>query len=319
VSARDAFVARRRSRWNELEALLDRVPLHRLPPADISRTAALYRDACADLMQARALSLGTDVTTYLDTLVGRGHSALYGPRPYSVRAAADLLFRTFPATLRRNGLLFMAAALLFVVPLAVGCVMALRSEAFALGVLPRWTLEQFANDYAGGFSKGRAVGTAGMMAGYYVQNNVGIAFRCFATGIVYGVGSVFFLFYNGLLIGTTLGFVVRGGAGVNILTFMGGHSPFELTAIVISGTAGLRMGYALIATGGRSRRQSLRAAGSDLGALILGAAALLLVAACIEAFWSPSSVPNPVKWVVSAINWTAVVAFLWWAGREPRR
>ena len=319
MSARDAFVAARQSRWNELEALLDRGPIHRLPPADIGRVAGLYRDACADLMQARALSLGTDVTTYLDTTVSRGHSALYGPRAYSARVATDLLFRVFPATLRRNGRLFAVATLLFVVPLAVGCVMALRSEPFALGVLPRWTLEQFANDYAAGFSKGRAVGTAGMMTGYYVQNNVGIAFRCFATGILYGAGSVFFLFYNGLVIGTTVGFVARSGAGVNILTFMSGHSPFELTAILISGTAGLRMGYALIATGGRSRRQSLRAASPDLGALILGAAALLLVAAGVEAFWSPSSAPNAAKWAVSAVNWVAVSAFLLRAGREPGR
>ena len=42
-----------------------------------------------------------------------------------------------------------------------------------------------------------------------------------------------------------------------------------LTAIVISGGAGLKMGYALVATGGRTRLGSLRAQASDLATLIL--------------------------------------------------
>ena len=84
------------------------------------------------------------------------------------------------------------------------------------------------------------------MAGFYVYNNVGIAFRCFATGVLFGAGSLFFLIYNGLVTGTVAGYVMSAGHGGNIWTFMCGHAPFELTAIVIAGGAGLEMGYALV-------------------------------------------------------------------------
>src|SRR5262245_7795633 len=102
VVSRDAFVGERRPSWNALDQLPGVGPLHRLSAPEIGRLAALYREACADLMRARALSLGTDITSYLDALVSRGHSLLYGPRPYSPAAARDLLLVAFPRTLRRH-------------------------------------------------------------------------------------------------------------------------------------------------------------------------------------------------------------------------
>jgi uncharacterized membrane protein SpoIIM required for sporulation len=169
--------------------------------------------------------------------------------------------------------------------------------------------------YSEGFDKGRATGVDTGMAGFYVYNNIGIAFRCFATGIFYGAGSIFFLVYNGLMIGTVTGFVSQAGFGHNILTFMCGHGPFELTAIIIAGAAGLRMGYALIETEGRTREGSLRAAAPDVARLIVGAAVMLFFAALIEGFWSPSAAPPVVKWFFSGTVSLLVIGFLVLGGR----
>jgi uncharacterized membrane protein SpoIIM required for sporulation len=129
---------------------------------------------------------------------------------------------------------------------------------------------------------------------------------------------LFFLVYNGLVTGTVLGYVQKSGHADNILTFMCGHSPFELTAIVISGGAGLRMGYALLGTSGRTRLGSLRAVADDLISLILGAALFLFIAALIEGWWSPSGLPSQVKWAFSAVMSSLVVGFLLLAGRGKR-
>jgi hypothetical protein len=51
-------------------------------------------------------------------------------------------------------------------------------------------------------------------------------------------------------------------------------------------------------------------------ALISGAAVMLLIAAAIEGFWSPSSVPHEVKWAVGALNMLLVSLFLLLAGRS---
>src|SRR5262249_39672962 len=151
---------------------------------------------------------------------------------------------------------------------------------------------------------------------FYVYNNVGIAFQCFATGVLFGLGSVFYLIYNGLVMGTVVGWVAHQGHGTNILTFVCGHSTFELTAIVIAGAAGLQMGYALVATGGLTRWGSLRAQAREIAVLVLGAAGMLLCAAAIEGFWSPSSVPKQVKWAAAGGLALLVTLYFLLAGRR---
>ena len=155
-----------------------------------------------------------------------------------------------------------------------------------------------------------------MMAGFYVQNNVGIAFRCFATGALAGLGSIFFLVYNGLIIGATFGYLGNVGLGGNLLEFTSGHSAWELTGICLSGAAGLRLGWAMIVTDGRTFVGSLRRAAPELYRLILGTAVLLLVAAAIEGFWSASPVPRPVKYGFGVVQWFIVGGWLYFGGRR---
>ncbi|MEZ4374935.1 MAG: stage II sporulation protein M [Polyangiaceae bacterium] len=315
---RDEFVAKRSARWDELERLLVDKGLHRLPPATISRIAALYRVICADLMRARSLGIGADVTGHLDVLASRAHNVLYAPKPYRLRALWDLIVFGFPRAFRANWRFNLLAFVLFYLPLAVGIIGALHSTEFAEGILPRAMLRSMEEAYSHGFDDGRATGADAAMAGFYVHNNVGIAFRCFATGIVFGFGSMFFLVYNGLVTGAVLGHVMHVGHGVNILTFICGHGPFELNAIVIAGGAGLQMGYALVRTDGLTRTASLRKRAPELFSQISGAAFMLLIAACIEGFWSPSSIPPPVKWGFSAVMTTLVLVYLLFVGRVKR-
>src|SRR6202008_638920 len=96
-----------------------------------------------------------------------------------------------------------------------------------------------------------------MMFGYYIRNNVGVAFQCFAGGLFAGLGSVFFLAYNGAFSGALAGYLTQRGLSSTFYAFIATHSSFELTAIVLAGAAGLKMGHSLLAPGRLTRRQSL--------------------------------------------------------------
>ena len=95
-----------------------------------------------------------------------------------------------------------------------------------------------------------------------------------------------------------------------------GHSPWELTGVTVSGTAGLRLGWALIETSGRTRTASLKAAGPGLVYLVCGATGLLLVAASIEAFWSAGPFGLRGKLVFGAIQVVVVATWLGLSGRS---
>ena len=314
--SQDEFVAARSADWKELDRLLSSgESLHKLDGATISRAAALYRSLCTDLMRCRAARVTPDLAAHLDGLAGRAHAALYGAQPFRIPGVLAFFARDFPRALRANGRLFAVACALFFLPFAVGLLGALASDDFSTRVMPAQALEEMAKGYSQGFAGGRDAGTDTGMAGFYVYNNVGIAFRCFATGILYGAGSLFFLVYNGLVTGTAVGYVMSVGHGGNIWTFMCGHAPFELTAIVIAGGAGLQMGYALVATEGLTRVTSLRRAAPAIARQILGAASMLLIAALLEGFWSPSSLPAPIKWTASGVFSLLVVLYLALVGR----
>ena len=307
IIPQDQFVAARRRDWEELDRLIS-LPGKR-DGADLSRVASLYRAVCNDLVHAEASRYTPDMMGYLNSVAGRTHNVLYGPRPLRVFGFIRLLLVEFPVALRKNGRLFALACALFLIPAAVGLFGSLASRAFSESVLPRAVIEGMEQAYSESLSRGRAESVDAGMAGFYVFNNVGIALRCFATGLVFGLGSVYFLVYNGLLIGTQAGTVMHAGYGANIWTFMCGHGGFELIAIFVAGGAGLQMGYALVATDGLTRFGSLRRHRRDIVAQVVGAAVMLVIAAGIEAFWSPSSVAPPIKWAVGAFNLLLIIAF----------
>jgi uncharacterized membrane protein SpoIIM required for sporulation len=155
------------------------------------------------------------------------------------------------------------------------------------------------------------------MFGYYISHNIGIAFQCFAGGLFAGIGTLFYLLYNGAIAGAIGGYLTERGHSATFYSFVATHSAFELTAIVLSGAAGLKIGHSLLAPGRLRRGQSLVAATKDSAVIVSGAAIMLLIAAAIEAFWSSASwLPHPVKYAVASACWIGVLSYLAFQGRS---
>jgi uncharacterized membrane protein SpoIIM required for sporulation len=135
-----------------------------------------------------------------------------------------------------------------------------------------------------------------------------------------GIGTLLVLFFNGLFIGGIAGHLTRLDYVDTFYPFVIGHGSFELTAIVFSGAAGLRLGYALIDPGPFSRLDALRLAGRDVVPMIYGIVFMLVIAAFLEAFWSSSTLlPVSTKYTVGALLWALVLVYCFSGRRhEPR-
>ena len=312
-----AFVASRRDDWTKLGDVVRIATergVRRLSPRDLAALAPLYRDLCADLARAQASRYSAPLVEYLQGLTAQSHTAIYAA-PRSARSRVRDALVAFPRAVRRRRVAVFLAFLLFFVPFAFGLLATLRDPEFAFKVAPESMLRPLTEAYAKGFSEGRQGGEGAMMAGFYVNNNVGIALRCFAMGIFGGLGSAFYLFQNGLTIGAVMGYVTTQGAGDNILTFVVGHSSFELGAIVLAGAAGMSMGWSVVSPGSKTRLQSLQDTSNDVVVIVAGAAVMLLIAAALEGFWSGSSVPSGIKRAFGATMLLLVVSYLGFAGR----
>jgi uncharacterized membrane protein SpoIIM required for sporulation len=169
---------------------------------------------------------------------------------------------------------------------------------------------------------GRTSGDDWQMFGFYIMHNVGISFQCFAAGLMLGIGSLVMVGYNGLLFGAVAGFLVTRGDSERFFSFVCTHAAFELTAIVLSGAAGLKLGHAVLAPGRLTRTQALMQASRDTSPVVFCFFAFLIIAAAIEAFWSSAGWIAPgVKYGVAACCWISVFAYLGLQGRghEPAR
>ena len=150
------------------------------------------------------------------------------------------------------------------------------------------------------------------MFGFYIRNNIGIAFQCFAGGLFAGVGSLFFLVYNGASSARVAGYLTERGLGDTSISFVVTHGAFELTGIVLSGAAGLdarpcAAGARPALAPGRARARGAATRSSSSTA----SRRCCVVAAAVEAFWSSARwVPAPVKYGVAAACWVAVLALL---------
>ena len=85
------------------------------------------------------------------------------------------------------------------------------------------------------------------------------------------------------------------------MEFVTAHGPFELTAIVLSAAAGMRLGFSLISTRGRSRLDSLKQNLKYVVPTLVAACLLFIGAALIEGFISPSDLPYAFKALVGGV------------------
>jgi uncharacterized membrane protein SpoIIM required for sporulation len=314
--SREAFEKSHELQWRALEASVERLENRRGGDA-APDFPELYRQVCHHLALARHRRYGADLELRLNRLVLRGHQQLYRSRAGDLAAVLRFAASGFPRLVRAEAKLVLLSLLLFAGPLIVMLLAVPGRPELALSVLPPSTVEEMGQQYApnGSLETGRPVDSDLLMFGYYIYNNIGIAFRTFAGGILGGLGSIFFLVYNGLAIGAVAGHIQYMGYQDNFYPFAIGHGAFELTAIVLAGAAGLRLGFALLAPGRLSRGQALVAAARRATGMVYGVAAMLTIAAFLEAFWSPSAAPALVKLVVGGALWLYVLVYFLAGGR----
>ncbi|MED5370846.1 MAG: stage II sporulation protein M [Myxococcota bacterium] len=323
------FVRRHAQEWARFETTLERLgdPTQGrtrgrsvLPSAQDTDFPQRYRQICQQLALARKRRYSSEIVDRLNRMALRGHTHLYRRPPGSARRLADYLLHEIPLAVRREWRLVSLAHLLFYGSgLAVFLAIQVDPDLVYTLIDPA-QVAQIEDMYEPGgevSSVQRSSDSDLMMFGFYIRNNIGIAFRTFAGGALLGLGSLFFLLFNGLFMGAVFGHLHHIGYGETLYPFVVGHGSFELTAIVLSAAAGLRLGSSWIAPGNRTRAQAFLEAARRTTPILYGFFAMLFIAAFIEAFWSSKAVvPVNVKYAVGAVLWVLVYGWLLLGGRR---
>lgn len=317
----DLLQARRKD-WAELETLcihFESKSSVQREPERLTRFAALYRSLCADLALAEAYQLPPEVTRYLHRLVGRAHNQLYRSRQFTISTWARTLLIDVPQQLFNDGYLRLAFCI-FWGAFLLSAMLATSQPGFAEAVLSPEMMQQMEEMYTSAPSE-LDPEARGAMLGFYVFNNASIGLRCFAFGLVFGIGGMLVTFYNAVTLGAVFGHMSTLKQWENFSEFVTAHAPFELTAIVLSAAAGMRMGFSLINTGGMRRVAALQQAAAQSTPVACVGVLLFAMAAMIEAYVSPAPIPYAYKAGVAVLSAGLLMFYFVGLGipREARR
>lgn len=313
----NAWIDKRKSLWERMAVLLDRAGsagIGSLNHQELRELALLYRQIAGDLSALRQDRTAKNLQAQLNALLARGHSLVYSQQRKGVGLIWQFFRREYPALFRKTLSYTLVSGSLLVVGALLGATLTVMRPAFMTHLLgpqmlaeinkhEMWTLS--INSMAPAASSG------------IMTNNLSVTFATYAMGITAGIGTLYLIGWNGILLGVVAAACAQHQMSIQLWSFVVPHGSLELPSIVLAGAAGLRLAAGLLFPGMYSRRYSIAVAGAESGRLLAGIIPLLVIAGILEGFFSPSTtIPVPLKFVTGAVLFCALLAWLFSSPQE---
>ncbi|RMG54271.1 MAG: stage II sporulation protein M [Bacteroidetes bacterium] len=277
-----AFLRQNKDKWLEYERMLFEGKRSDMDP---DRLAELYVQLTDDLAYARTFYPRSQVVRYLNGLAARTHLAIYRNKKDPRSRFLTFWTRELPLIYRRNHRYMLYAFLIFSFSFVLGLLGALHEEDFVRVVLGdayvNMTLENIENgDPMGVYKRSSSF----VMFVEIAFNNIRVAFNAFAMGVLLSVGTIYLLFYNGVMVGAFLTFFHTQNQLWEALPVVYIHGTLELSAIVIAGGAGFMLGNSILFPGTYTRLASVQRAAREGVKILVGLVPVFLIAAFLESY-----------------------------------
>ncbi|MBI3649560.1 MAG: stage II sporulation protein M [Acidobacteria bacterium] len=299
----------RLEKWKRLEYLTSRASKYHLTGLsgeEVREFGQLYRRTAADLAIAREEVRDQRLVNYLNHLVARAHGAIYRSESSGFGIIKDFLRYEFPVIFRQTFFYTLASFLIFLVTAAFGFGISFLDERFTEKTYPDMRRQIIAHEnWTARINQGgqNPVASTGIQT-----NNIQVTFLAFVGGILAGLGTIWIEASNGLMFGAVMGLCLKYKFA-DVPIFVSAHGVIELTAIFISGGAGLLIGKAMLMPGDLKRKDALVTNGLLAIKLILGCIPMLVVAGIIEGFLSPANISPYYKFAVSILSAIFLVVY----------
>jgi len=286
-----------------------------LDPSGLDELALDYRAVTSDLAMARGRGYDAAIVGYLNRLSARAHAYVYlGTSRSGWYAVRHFLAVTFPREIRRSWLPIAACVALTVVSAVIAYAAVIREPANAYALLPPNEIPQISkalHDSNFGFDRAFAP----LVSSEIITNNIRVATVAFAGGMTCGILTLWIVLQNGLMLGGLGALFARANYGLDFWATIAPHGVIELSAIMVAGGAGLLLAAAIVAPGRVRRVDALVRNARRAGTLILGTAAMLVVAGTIEGFITPQRLSPLLRIGIGALTALALLAYITLAGR----
>lgn len=307
----DAFVFAHRDTWSRLDQLVKN--RGRLTGAEIDELVELYQRASTHLSMLRSATSDAALIGRLSGLVARARAAVTGAHAPLWRDFVRFFTVSFPVVAYRAWRWWLATAVVFfAVAVVIAFWVAGSPEVQATVGTPSDIDELVNHDFASYYSEHSAI-AFGLKVW---TNNAFVAAKCLAFAVLLGLPIPFVLFENAANLGVVAGLMFQAGKGDILLGLLLPHGLLELTAVLLAGAVGMRLGWAVISPGDRPRRQALAEQGRAVVSIAVGLVVVLLVSGFIEAVVTPSPLPTFLRIGIGIAAEAVFVAYVGYFGRR---
>lgn len=303
------FVKQHRDEWKQLEQLISTIHKHRKSRTsnEINEFYRLYQKCTQHLSYSQTYFSNEEITPYLNGLVSKAHNLLYKDQVSSFGQIRYFFSTKFIGLLLEQWKFVVVAFVLFTLGGVGSFFSVLHDPLHMFSILPAEIAQGVDPDYLG--SQDGAVDSSTMSASI-MTNNIQVAILAFASGITFGLLTVYILIYNGIIIGALAGLFWHYGKSYDFWAYIVPHGMIELTAIFIAGGAGLLMGYKLLVPGNHTRGYQLKYQAKRSVQLLIGTIPLFVIAGIIEGFITPATISLEAKYAVALITIIGLILYI---------
>ena len=311
------FIEKNEEQWQALEdynKLLNSLRGRGKMSAEHMREfARLFRLASHHLAYAKTHYPKGRALPYLNRVVGVSHNYFYVREGGKISDIWRYFSRTFPKAVCGSWGFSAVAAVIFALGLVFGGIYVAEQPDMLQTIMPFDIAVGNAGEDIGDIWDGGYIQwDHSFMSAVIMTNNIAVAFNAFASGLLAGLGTVFILVYNGLIVGALFGFLHMGGADMLIAySLILPHGVLELAAIFICGGCGLMLGKGMLMPGEYTRRHSLILHAKKAAVLIPGVVVMLVIAALIEGFFTPLPISPEMKIAFAVLTGVLFLGYIY--------
>jgi uncharacterized membrane protein SpoIIM required for sporulation len=264
---------------------LERWEQYQQPTDDPDEVAKRFTYLVDDLAYAKTFYPRGNTVRYINGIAANIYLSIYKNKKENKQRLITFWTTELPLVIRKHHRLLLFTFLFFSSFILLGVVSAHTDPTFVRSVLGDTYVDMTERNIANHDPFG--VYKSGNELTMFLQiafNNIKVAFVTYTTGIFAGMGTLYFLFRNGLMVGVFEYLFFHHHLGLQSLLVIFVHGILELSAIVIAGCAGLTIGNSLLFPGTYTRLQSLNKAAKESVKIIISLVPIFVVAAFFEGF-----------------------------------
>jgi uncharacterized membrane protein SpoIIM required for sporulation len=309
----EAFVSVHQPQWDRLAQLTRRQ--RRLTGTEADELVSLYQRVGTHLSALRAAGADPVTVGRLSGLIADARGAVTGAQAPVWRDISRYFLVSFPAALYVARRWWLSIGLGFYLVAAwLAWRIVAHPEVLDSVATPGEIQHLVDQDFADYYSANPAQDFALQVW----TNNAMLCAAVLAIGVLL-VPAVLVLWSNALNLGVMAGVMIGHGKSDVFFGLITPHGLLELTAVFVATAAGLRLGWAWIAPGPRTRLQALAQTGRATVGMAIGLTVILLVTGLIEAFVTPSSLPTWMRVGIGVVAESGFLAYVWTLGRRAAR